>query len=52
MIELITLFGNNRVDKIQRIKWVRSWLNIGLREAKEFIEQAETSTFNRLNNDD
>ena len=52
VVGLITLFGNNRVDKIQRIKWARQWLNIGLREAKEFVEQAEPSSFNKLNYDD
>ena len=41
--ELIKLFGNDNVEKIQRIKWARQWLNIGLREAKEFVEQAQES---------
>lgn len=41
--ELIKLFGNSNADKIQRIRWARQWLNIGLREAKEFVEQAQVT---------
>lgn len=41
--QLIKLFGNPNVDKIWRIKTFRKLYNVGLREAKEFVEEAQDS---------
>lgn len=41
--QTIKLFGNPKVDKIFRIKFFRKYYDIGLREAKEFVEEAQDS---------